>query len=319
MMFRRRFIAACAAAVATTSGFAQSAYPSRPIRIIVGYVAGGTNDILARLMATELTTRLGQPVIVENRPGASAIIGSQAVAKAAPDGYTLLLGGTGPMAFNPALYANLPYSPTKDFAPISLIGSFPLVLVGGMSGPPTLKDLIAAARSRPDALNYGSSSAAFRLPTELFNAQVDVKTVHVAYKGTTEVLQAVMTGEVAMALVDPGPARALIKGSKLRGLAVTSNKRLGDFPDVPTLQESGVKVHVELWSALFAPAGTPESVISRLNEEVQQIVRQPPFQERLRLLTMTPGASTPAELAKIVVADTKLWTQVASQNGIKAD
>jgi tripartite-type tricarboxylate transporter receptor subunit TctC len=270
-------------------------------------------------MAAELSARVGQPVIVENRPGASAIIGAQAVAKAAPDGYTLLLGGTGPMAFNPALYANLPYSPTKDFAPISLIGSFPLILVGGMAGPPTLKELIAAARSRPNALSYGSSSAAFRLPTELFNAQVDAKMVHVPYKGTAEVLQAVMTGEVAMALVDPGPPSALIKSAKLRGLAVTSHRRIGDFSDIPTLEESGIKIHVELWSALFAPAGTPEPVITRLNEEVQRIVRQPAFQERLRSLTMTPGASTPAELANVMVADTKLWTQVASQNGIKAD
>lgn len=320
---RRRFLAtgaSGAALAAASASWAQgSDFPSRPLRIVVGYVAGGTNDILARLVATELAPRLGQPVIVENRPGASAIIGAQAVAKAAPDGYTLLLGGTGPMAFNAALYANLPYSPTKDFAPISMIGNFPLVLVAGPGAPSSLKELVAFSKAHPEQVNYGSSSAAFRLPMEWLKMQTGAKMTHVAYKGTAEVLQGVISGQVAVALVDPGPASSLLKAGKLTGLAVTSTRRVPDFPEIQTLQEGGVNMSVELWSALLAPAGTPEPVVARLNKELEAIVRLPSVQERMRKLTMTPESSTPQELARTITSDIQLWTRVASQNNIKAD
>lgn len=323
MTNRRNFLAACTAGasiVATPSLWAQgTAYPSRALRIVVGYVAGGTNDILARIVATELSQRLGQPVVVENRPGASAIIGAQTVARAAADGYTLMLGGTGPMAFNPALYAKLPYSPAKDFAPISMIGKFPLVLVGGPSAPSNLKDLIAMSRANPDRLNYGSASAAFRLPIEWLKMQTGAQLTHVAYKGTSEVLQAVMSGQVAAALVDPGPSSPLISAGRLNALAVTSGARITDFPSVPTLQESGVDVTVELWSALLAPAGTPAEIVARLNQELKQILQLPSVQERMRKLTMTPHGSTPQELGSTIEADIQLWTRIAAQNNIKAE
>lgn len=296
----------------------KSDYPNKMIRIVVGYAAGGTNDILARLVAAELTNRLGQSVIVENRPGASAIIGTQTVANAAPDGYTLLLGGTGPMAFNPALYENLPYSPTKDFAPISMIGNFPLVLVANPDGKTSLKELVEFSKANPAKANYGSSSAAFQLPTELIQMQTGGKFTHVPFKGSAEVLQAVMSGQVSMALIDPGPASAPIKGGKLKGVAVTSKKRLTEFPDVPTLQESGVDVEVLLWSAIFAPAGTPAPIVKRLNKEIGEIVKMPSVREKLGKLLMTPESSTPEELAKTVEADIRLWTKVANANNIKA-
>lgn len=323
MSNRRNFLAACTAGasiVAAPSLWAQgTAYPSRALRIVVGYVAGGTNDILARIVATELSQRLGQPVVVENRPGASAIIGAQTVARAAADGYTLMLGGTGPMAFNPALYAKLPYSPAKDFAPISMIGKFPLVLVGGPSAPSNLKDLIAMSKANPDRLNYGSASAAFRLPIEWLKMQTGAQLTHVAYKGTSEVLQAVMSGQVAAALVDPGPSSPLISAGRLNALAVTSGARITDFPSVPTLQESGVDVTVELWSALLAPAGTPAEIVARLNQELKQILQLPSVQERMRKLTMTPHSSTPQELGSTIEADIQLWTRIATQNNIKAE
>jgi tripartite-type tricarboxylate transporter receptor subunit TctC len=290
-------------------------YPNRTIRIVVGYVAGGTNDILARIVAAELTTVLGQPVIVENRPGASAIIGTQT---AAPDGYTLLLGGTGPMAFNAALYSKLPYSPTKDFAPISMIGSFPLVLVATPGAATSLKHLVDFSKTNPDKANYGSSSAAFQLPTELLKMQTGAEFTHVPYKGSAEVLQAVMAGQVAMALIDPGPAGGPIKAGKLKGIAVTSGKRLPEFPDMPTLQESGVDVKVLLWSALFAPAGTPETIIKRLNKEIARIVKLPSVREKMEKLVMTPESSTSQELAKTVANDIHLWSRVAKANNIKA-
>jgi tripartite-type tricarboxylate transporter receptor subunit TctC len=323
MFNRRRFLAsgASSAALFTASpSWSQSSdFPIRPLRIVVGYVAGGTNDILARLVAAELAPRLGQPVVVENRPGASAIIGAQAVAKAPPDGYTLLLGGTGPMAFNAALYSKLPYSPTKDFAPISMIGNFPLILVSGPGAPATFKDLVAFSKSNPEQVNYGSSSAAFRLPMEWLKMQTGAKMTHVAYKGTAEVLQAVITGQVAVALVDPGPASSLLKAGKLTGLAVTSTQRVPDFTEIPTLRESGVDMRVELWSALLAPAGTPVSVVSRLNGEISNIVRMPSVVDRMRKLMMTPESSTPQELSRTIESEVQLWTRVAVQNNIKAD
>lgn len=321
---RRRFLTACtagvAAAAAAPSLWAQSApYPNRPIRIVVGYVAGGTNDILARIVAAELSQRLGQAVVVENRPGASAIIGAQAVVRAAPDGYTLMLGGTGPMAFNPALYAQLPYSPLKDFAPISMIGKFPLVLVGSPAAPSKLGELVAFSKANPDQLNYGSSSAAFRLPIEWLKMQTGAKMTHVGYKGTSEVLQGVMSGEVAAALVDPGPSSPLIKAGRLNALAVSSSARMPEFPAVPTLREAGVDMSVELWSALLAPAGTPRAIVARLNQELRQVLQTPTVQERMRKLTMSTHASTPEELAATIASDIELWSGVAAQNNIKAE
>jgi tripartite-type tricarboxylate transporter receptor subunit TctC len=319
LSIKRIIAAAMSAALLSVAASAPAQdYPNKTIRIVVGYVAGGTNDILARIIAAELTTSLGQPVIVENRPGASAIIGTQTVAKAAPDGYTLLLGGTGPMAFNAALYSKLPYSPTRDFAPISMIGNFPLVLVATPGAVASLKDLVEFSKANPDKANYGSSSAAFQLPTELLKMQTGAKFTHVPYKGSAEVLQAVMAGQVAMALIDPGPAGGPIKTGKLKGVAVTSAMRLPEFPDVPTLQESGVNVKVLLWSALFAPAGTPEPIVKKLNDEVARIVKLPSVKEKMQRLLMTPESSTPQELAKTIADDIQLWTQVAKANNIKA-
>lgn len=311
--------AALVAASMSSTAFSQERYPLRPIKIVVGYVAGGTNDILARIVATELSSALGQSVVVDNKPGASAIIAAQLVAKAPADGYTLMLGGTGPMAFNSALYSNLPYNPAKDFAPISLIGAFPLVLVSGPGKPSSLKDLVAFSKARPDQANYGSSSAAFQLPMELMKMRTGAKLTHIAYKGTAEVLNAVMSGQVAASLVDPGPVSSLIKAGKVTAVAVTSGTRLADFPEVPTLKEVGVDMSVSLWSALLAPAGTPEPVIRRLNEEIARIVKLPAVQERLQKLSMTPESSSPAELARLINDDIQLWTRVARENGIKAD
>lgn len=307
------------ASALASSAMAQDRYPSRPIRLVVGYVAGGTNDILARIVATELSSTLGQPVVVDNKPGASAIIAAQLVAKAPADGYTLMLGGTGPMAFNSALYANLPYNPVKDFAPVSLIGAFPLILISGPGMPSSLKDLVAFSKAKPDQANYGSSSAAFQLPMELMKMRTGAKLTHIAYKGTAEVLNAVMSGQLAASLVDPGPVSSLIKSGKLTALAVTSGTRTADYPDVPTLKEAGVDMSVSLWSALLAPAGTPEPVIRRLNEEIARIVKLPSVQQRLQKLSMTPESSSPAELAKLIDDDGQLWARVARENRIKAD
>ena len=215
---------------AVPPAFAQSpaaGYPNKPIRIIVGYTPGGANDILARLVGQKMSETFGQQVIVENRPSAGAVIGTDAVAKAAPDGYTLTMGASGPIVFNPSLYAKLPYDAMRDLAPVSMVGSFPLILVVQASSPyRSVKDLAAHSKANPSKSNYSASAASFRLATELLKGKAGISAEHIPYKGSAPAVQAVVTGEVLMTLVDSGPAAGAIKGGLLRGLAVTSAKRM---------------------------------------------------------------------------------------------
>src|SRR6266481_8829319 len=238
---------------------AQQSYPNKPIRVIVGYTAGGGNDIIVRVVAPTLSEGLGQPVIVENRPGAQSIIACEYVAKAAPDGYTLLMGPSGPMTMNPALYAELPYSPLKDFAPISMIGDFPLILVVSASLPVnSVKDLIDYAKARPGDVNYSASAAPFQLAAELFNQKTGTRFAHIPYKSSGDSVGAVMAGQVTMTIMDPPPAIGPLKGGKVKGLAVTSAKRDPAWPELPTLAEAGgPDIEIRLFTGFHAPAATP--------------------------------------------------------------
>src|SRR3989440_9243145 len=237
---------------------AQEAYPGKPVRIIVGYSAGGGNDLIVRVMAPRMSESLGQPVIVENKPGAQAIIATESVAKAAPDGYTILMGPTGPMAMNPATYAKLPYSSTRDFAPISTIGQFPLIVTVGASLPVhSVKELIDYAKKNPGKANYGSSAAAFQIATELFKQKTGTEFVHIPYKSSGESGQATVAGQVTMTIGDPPPASGPLRAGTARALAVTANERHPWWPDVPTLADAGEPdVEVLPWTALIAPAKT---------------------------------------------------------------
>ncbi|PZP43610.1 MAG: hypothetical protein DI601_14700 [Azospirillum brasilense] len=296
-------------------------YPDRPVRIIVPYSPGGANDILARLYGQKLSERLGQPFVVENRPGAQAIVGTEAAARSRADGMTLLLGASGPIVFNPATYVQLPYDPVKDFAPVSLLASFPLVLVVAATSPHrTVAQLVTWAKANPDQANYGASAASFQLPTELFNQRAGTRFQYIAYRGSADSVNAVANGEVAIALVDTGPASVAIGADRVRPLAVTSAQRVAAYPDVPTMKELGYAgMEATLWSGLLAPATTPRPIVDRLHAECVAITALPEMRERLRTLVMDPVASDPETFQDIVVREIATWSAVARDANIRLE
>lgn len=312
---------ALVAAPAGAQGDAGKKFPTKPIRIVVGYAAGGGNDIIVRILAPKLSEILGQTVIVDNRPGAQSIIAAALVAKANPDGYTLLMGPSGPMTMNPAIYSKLPYSPLGDFAPITMIGSFPLILVVSPSLPvKSVRELVAHARANPDKVSYGSSAAAFQLTTELFNQRTGSRFLHIPYKGVNESVNAVVGGQVTMTIGDPAPIVGLMKSRQVRALAVTSARRHPQWPDLPTLQEAGVSdIEVTLWTGFEAPAKTPRAIVRKLRDEVARVIHAPEIKERFAVMAIEPSGNTPEEFSRVIAADIKKWTAVAKAANIKAD
>jgi tripartite-type tricarboxylate transporter receptor subunit TctC len=300
---------------------AAAAYPNRPIRIIVGFSPGGGNDILARLLGQKLSEDLGQPVVIENKPGAGAIIATEYVAKQPPDGYTLLVGASGAMAINPAVYLRLGYAPLRDFAPISMIASFPLYLVVNASAPhKSVHDLVAYAKANPAKSNYASSSTAFQLPTELFKLKTGAPMEHIGYRGSGDSLVALISGTVLMAFIDAPPIAAQIKAGQVRALAVTSHERAPEFADVPTMAEAGVPgMEVALWSSLFAPVGTPPPIVRKLQDEVIRIVAMPDIRARMKDLAVEPAGGTSDQLAHIIRSDIDRWTAVARAANVKIE
>ncbi len=313
-------LAACLAAAAQAQDEAKN-YPAKPIHIVVGYAAGGGNDLVIRVLAPKLAEGLGQPVIVENKPGAQSILAAELVARSSPDGYTLLMGATGPIAMNPAIYSKLSYAPLRDFAPISMIGSFPLVLVANPALPArSVKELVDYAKANPQQANYGASAAPFQLAAELLNQRTGAKFAFIPYKGSNESVNAVMAGQVTMTIADPPPAIGPLKGGRVRGLAVTSGARHPNWPELPTMAEAGIAdLEIVLWSGLLAPAGTPPAIVKKLQEEVARVVRLPEIRERLASMSVDAVGSTPEEFARVIAADIAKWTAVAKAANIKAD
>src|SRR5256884_5722265 len=308
-------------ALVAATAQAQGSFPSKPIHIIVGFAAGGGNDIIVRVLAPKMSEGLGQPIIVENKPGAQSIIAAEYVAKSAPDGYTLFMGPSGAMTMNPAIYSKLPYSPLRDFAPISMIGDFPLILVVSASLPAnSVKELIAYAKARPDKVNYAGSPAPFQLAAELFNQKTGTKFVHIPYKSSGESVGAVMSGQVTTTIMDPPPAIGPLKGGKVRGLAVTGALRDPNWPELPTLGEAGVPdVEIRLFTGFLAPAATPSTIVKRLQQELTRVVKLPAFKERLDQMGVVLSGNTPEELRQIIARDIAKWTAVAKAANIKAD
>ena len=300
---------------------AQEPYPSKPIRILVGYAAGGGNDIIVRVMQPEMQKGLGQAVIVENRPGAQGIIAADLAAKAAPDGYTLMMGPSGPMTINPATYSKLSYSPTRDFTPISMIASFPLLVTVDAKLPiRSVKELIDYAKANPGKSNYASSAGIFQIATELFKQRTGAPIEMVNYKSSGESVQAVIASQVTMTLVDPPPAAGPIKAGTLRALAVTSASRHPSWPDLPTLIEAGVPdMEVPVWTAFFAPAKTPPAIVARLQKEVARVVQTAEVRERFAAMGLDPVGGTSEELGRRVARDIEKWTAVAKAANIKND
>jgi tripartite-type tricarboxylate transporter receptor subunit TctC len=308
---------------AITSALAQedpAKYPSRPIHIVVGFTPGGGNDLIARIVGQKLSEDLGQPVIIDNKPGAGAIVATEYVAKSAPDGYTLLVGASGAMSINPAVYAKLSYDPVRDFIPISELGSFPLILIVNASSPfKSVAELVAYAKANPDKANYSSASTAFQLATELFKQKTGAPLQEIPYKGAADSVMAVISSQVTATIADAGPVSGQIKGGQVRALAVAAPKRTEDLPDIPTMKEAGADVEAVLWSGLFAPKNTPPAIAKKLEGEFMRIARQPDVIARLKPLGIESVGNSSDEFARILASDIARWTAVAKAANIKLE
>jgi tripartite-type tricarboxylate transporter receptor subunit TctC len=292
---------ACSVLVAPALHAAVATYPSKPIRLIVPFAPGGGNDTVARTVAQRLSSALGQPVVVDNRPGAGGVLGAELAAKAPADGYTLFLGGVGSHAINPNLQRNMPYDPLRDFAPVSLIAAAPLIIVVHPSLPvKSVPDLIALAKSKPGALNYASNGngSSSHLAAAMFESMTGTRMVHVPYKGLSPALQDLVTGQVQLMFSSVVGILPQVNAGKLRAIAVTSTNRLPLVPDLPTVAESGVpQYQSSSWYGILAPAGTPRDVVERLNSEIVRAVRDPEVQKVLASDGAVPIGSTPDEFA----------------------
>jgi tripartite-type tricarboxylate transporter receptor subunit TctC len=297
------------------------AFPNKPIHVIVGVAAGGGTDIIARVVSQKLSESLSQAVVVENKPGFGAIIATEYVAKAPADGYTLLLGSIGTMTVNPAVYSKLSYSPQRDFVPISMIASFPVILVVNSALPiKSIPELVAYAKANPAKSNTGGAGAVFQLVAELFKMKTGAPMEFINYKSSAEAISAVMSGDLLMTLIDLGPASGSLKAGKMRGLAVAQARRNPSFPDIPTMAEAGLaNMETRFWAGFVAPAGTPAPVVRKLQDEVMRIVGLPDVRERLRALEAEPVGSTSDEFARIIAAETAQWASIAKANNIKVE
>jgi tripartite-type tricarboxylate transporter receptor subunit TctC len=323
ILARYSLIGAClviAGAIASASAQEDPAkYPTRPIHIIVGFAAGGGNDIIARIFGQKLSESLGQPVIVENKPGGGAIVATEYVAKSAPDGYTLLMSASG-LSINPAVYAKLPYDAVNDFVAVSELGSFPLIMIVAASSPiKTVADLVAYAKANPDKTNYASSSASFQLVTELFKQKTGAPMQVIPYKSANESVLAVISGQVTTTIADAGPVVSQVKSGTARALAVATPKRIDDLPDVPTLKEAGADVDAVLWSGIFAPKATPSAIVKKLEGELMRIARLPDVIARLKPLGIESVGNSSEEFARILAADIARWGAVAKSANIKIE
>jgi tripartite-type tricarboxylate transporter receptor subunit TctC len=307
----------CAAAA---GAWAQT-YPSKPIRVVVGFPPGGGNDIIARLLGAKMQEAWGEPVVIDNKPGANSIIATEFVAKAAPDGYTLLVNATGGMSVNPVLYAKLPYDSLKDFVPISMVGSFPLVLAVNPSLPvKSVRELLAYAKANPGKLNYSSGSTSFQVATEMFKQMTGIDVRHIPYKGSAASITALISGDVQMTIVDTPPVLPQIKAGKVRPLAVTTARRAGSMPDLPTISESGVPGYeMALWIGVFAPAATPRDVAAKLNAEVVRIVNLPDIRERLEGMGVEPLGNTSEQAAEWIRGEIAKYGPVVKAANIKVE
>ena len=297
-------------------------YPARPVRIVVPQSPGASTDTTARLIAQRLTTALGQTVLVDNRPGAGSVIGTEVVAKATPDGHTLLVVASS-ITLNPIMHKNLSWDPVRDFAPITQLSSFPNVLVVHPAVPvKTVKDLIALAKAKPGTLNYGSAGTATgtHLSAELFKHMTGTDMVHVPYKGGGAAMPALMGGQVQLMFATTVSALPHVRAGKLRAIAVTSAKRSPSAPDVPTIAESGVPGYDHTpWNGFLAPAKTPRAIVARLNEETARILHTPDTKAIFMNEGAEPVGNKPEEFGAIIKSEIAKWGKVIQAAGIKAD
>lgn len=304
-----------------TATVAAQNYPTRPVRMMVPFPAGGGSDTMGRIIGGKLSERLGQQFVVENRPGAAGSIGAEIAARAPADGYMILLGSTSELVQYPNVNPKVPYDPLRDFAPIGLIGTIPMVLVVHPSLPVrNVKELITLARGRPGEINFGSAGqgATTHLAVELFILLSNIKLTHVPYKGSPQAVTDLVAGNVQLGIPTMPAALPFIKSGRVKVLGVTTAKRASNLPDVPTLNEAGVKGYeAALWTGLLAPAGTPQPIISRLNGEIAKIVELKDVQEALARQGAEAQTSTPQEFAAFLKSEYAKWARVVKESGIR--
>ena len=311
------------AALVATSAFAQT-YPSKPIRLIVPFPPGGASDLTARTLGQKMSEGLGQPVVIDNKPGANGVVGIDLAAKSPPDGYTLLLTDRGSLTVNPWLYQKLAYDPVKDFADVGIITDGPYVLVANPKlGVSTVKELVALSKAKPGTVNYASYGVGSmaQLNLEAFNQKMGTDMLHVPYKGAGPAAQAAVSGEVGVTIATVPAVQGFIKDGRLRALAVGSDKRFSVLPDVPTMTEAGASndILVPTYFALLAPAGTPAPIIARLNAEMKKALADPQVVERLASAGLVPNGSSPEAMAASIKEDLPRFQALVKSIGIKPE
>ncbi|HWM31463.1 MAG TPA: tripartite tricarboxylate transporter substrate binding protein [Methyloceanibacter sp.] len=314
---------AFATALSAGSAAAQQSYPSKPIRLVVPYPAGGATDFFARLVFTKMSETLGQQVVVENRPGAGTAIGASEVARSAPDGYTLLLGDAGTYAFNPTLYKKLTYDPVGDFSPVSLTGRFALILAVNPSvSAKNVAEFVAAAKSRPGEINYGAPGpgSPIHLAMEFFRQRAGLNMAPIPYKGGADAMNDLLGGRISAMFPDIASGLPQIRAGKLRALAVASEKRVAALPDLPTIGESGYPgFEAWAWQGFVAPAKTPRAVIDRLNAEFVKVTADPAIRQKLSESGFELQTSTPEQFAAYMKAEIAKWAKVIRESNITLD
>lgn len=322
MSIWKKLLLSLVAALMPVAAFSQG-YPQKPVKILVTIGPGSSADILARIVAEEMQRRLGQPFIVENRPGAGGNIAADAVAKSAPDGYTLLMSTISTHAINAALYPSMPFDPMKDFSHIALLAANPNALVVLPSSPiQNLKDVLELAAKKPQEVTYasGGSGTSQHLAGELLASLGKVKLTHVPYKSTPESMNAVLSGQVTLSFVSVPVALAQVKAGKLKAIGVTSEKALPWWSDMPTLASQGLPgFSISAWFGMSAPAGTPDAIVQKLNAELQAVMAMPSVREKLQAQGMEVLGGTPAQFTEHIRAETDRWGRIVRESGAKAN
>ena len=323
--FGRTILGALALSVVLALGpnpaSAQADFPNKPIRVVIPFGAGGGNDLFARVVGQKFTDLIGQPIVIENKPGAGGRIAAAYVMEQPADGYTLFIGPSGVMGISPAAYPNLPYHPTKTFIPLTMIASFPLILVVPINHPAkNVKELAEWAKANPNKSNYGSTSPAFTIPSELLKLKTGMPGQMIPYKSSSEMVLSVIQEQSLFVISDGPPAIPQIKGGKVKALAVTGSQRLPDLPDVPSMAEAGYPdVNTKLWSGFFVLANTPAPIVAKIEAALRKAITDPGVSAKLKEMAVNPGGGSSEEFRKIIDADIENYRQIIKSANLKFD